>query len=553
MTKPHTRETGIDAAWHTFLGQFTGGLSPAAMANAYVDWALHLMASPEKQAELLRFGATHAADTAAAEDPRFNEKIWSSFPYNILTHGFFATQKWWDIATSGLHGVDPKHAHIVNFSARQWIDMFSPANFAMTNPVVLERTLQENGDNLIRGARYWMEDFNRVISVQPRRTSKFVVGKDLATTPGDVVFRNDLIELIRYRPTTEQLHPEPILIVPAWIMKYYVLDLTEQRSLVAYLRDQGFEVYIISWKNPDKADAALSMQDYVDSGVRASISYIRDQGATRLHAVGYCLGGTLLTIVASAMARDHDNTLSSISLLASQVDFSDPGELGLFINESQIAFLEDMMATRGYLKADQMLGAFQLLRSNDLIWSRVVRHYLLGERTHDNPLMAWNADATRMPAKMHSEYLRRLFLKNELAKGLFKVDGACVALTDIRCPVYCVATETDHVSPWPSVFKLQLLTDTDVTFVLTNGGHNGGMLSEPGHKGRHFRSGNKSEGDRHITAPDWCDRHIPQDGSWWPHWATWLKKQSGDLADPRATLVTALDAAPGRYVTADRV
>ncbi|CAN0602113.1 unnamed protein product, partial [Ectocarpus sp. 12 AP-2014] len=222
-----------------------------------------------------------------------------------------------------------------------------------------------------------------------------------------------------------------------------------------------------------------------------------------------------------------------ISLLASQVDFSEPGELGLFINESQVAFLEDIMKTHGYLRADQMAGAFQLLRSNDLIWSRVVRHYLLGERTQDNPLMAWNADATRMPAKMHSEYLRHLFLNNELAKARYRVDGSTVALTDIRCPIYSVATETDHVSPWTSVFRLAHLTDTDVTFVLTNGGHNGGILSQPGHARRHYRAGQKTEGDPHINAQNWWDQHTPEEGSWWPHWADWLHTKSSGLHNTR--------------------
>lgn len=410
--------------------------------------------------------------------------------------------------------MDPIHANIVNFATRQWLDMFSPANFALTNPQVMQRTREEAGENLIRGAWYWMEDLDRLISQHPRRLSAFTVGGDLGTTPGDVMLRNGLIELIRYRPITGGVHAQPILIVPAWIMKFYILDLTQQRSLVAYLRDQGFEVYIISWKYPDEEDAGRSMQDYVDPGVRAAIETIRSGDAPALHAVGYCLDGTLLAIVAAAMARDGDQSLCSVSLLASQVDFSEPGEPGLFINESQVAFLEDMMAVRGYLRADQMADAFQLLRSNDLIWSRVIRHYLLAERTPDNPLMAWNTDATRMPARMHSEYLRRLFLHNDLAKGRFTVDDASVALPDIRCPVYCVATETDHVSPWESVYRLLLLKDTEVTFVLTNGGHNGGILSEPGHPGRYFRTGHKAEGDPYITATKWLDRHAPQDGSW---------------------------------------
>ncbi len=542
------RDHKTDSIWHAAIGQFTGGLSPAALATAYVDWALHLMASPDKQSELARLALESAAEVDPSKDPRFSAPGWAGYPYNVMAQNFIAAQNWWDAATTGVRGVDPKHGNIVNFAARQWLDMLSPANFPMTNPLVQDRTRQEGGQNLIRGARYWIEDFNRLLTKQPRRPSSYAVGADLGTTPGDVVMRNRLVELIRYHPTTEEVRPEPILIVPAWIMKYYILDLTAQRSLVAYLRDQGFEVYILSWKNPGEEDADLTMQDYIDLGIRAAIAEVTSTKTKRLHAVGYCLGGTLLSIAAAAMARDGDETLASVSLLAAQVDFSEPGELSLFINESQVAFLEDMMRTSGYLKADQMAGAFQLLRSNDLIWSRVIRHYLLGERTQDNPLMAWNADATRMPAAMHSEYLRSLFLKNDLAKGRFKVDDTSVALTNIRCPVYSVGTETDHVSPWQSVYRLGLLTDTEVTFTLTNGGHNGGILSEPGHRGRHFRTGCKTEHQKHVTAQDWYDSTPAQEGSWWPHWAAWLSAHSSAPIKAKKHRRSNLEPAPGRYV-----
>ena len=548
MNKVKDNRRGLDARWHTALGQLSGGLSPAALTTAYMDWWLHLIGSPEKQSQLIKQALVTKTTQDSKSDPRFADPAWDHFPFNVCAQGFLATQNWWDAATTHINGVDPKNAQMVNFGTRQWLDMMSPSNFAATNPQVQMRTQAEGGQNLIRGGQYWIKDFNRLLTKQPRKSPGFSVGQELATTPGDVVLRNDLIELIRYHPTTTKVHPEPILIVPAWIMKYYILDLTEQRSLVAHLRDQGFEVFIMSWKNPDESDADLSMQDYVDLGVRAAIAKIKDLGHGHLHAAGYCLGGTLLAIVAAAMARDHDNGLASVSLLASQVDFSEPGELGLFINESQVNFLEDMMATRGYLKADQMAGAFQLLRSNDLIWSRVIRHYLLGERTPDNPLLAWNADTTRMPARMHSQYLRHLFLGNDLAKGRFRVDDTPIALSDIRAKIYCVATEADHVSPWPSVFKLSLLTDTDVTFVLTNGGHNGGILSEPGHAGRHYRHGQKNEGDAHIIASDWLDAHHPQDGSWWPHWTQWLKQRSAPAQHPQSPPFEVLDAAPGRYV-----
>ncbi|MBT8409570.1 MAG: alpha/beta fold hydrolase [Alphaproteobacteria bacterium] len=549
MSAQETKGPGLDAQWHAALGQFTGGLAPASLMTAYFDWSLHLLTSPEKCAELMRLAITPPAlPRSNHDDKRFSDPAWKAMPYRQIANSFLGVQDWWRAATSDVDGVDPKHAQIVSFAARQWLDMMSPANSAATNPKVISKTLEERGRNLVRGLTYWIEDFNRLLSHRPRPHSEFKVGETLATTPGDVVLRNPRVELIRYLPVTQKVRPEPILIVPAWIMKYYILDLTDQRSLVGYLRDQGFEVYVVSWKNPGADDAGLSMQDYIDLGVRAPMDFLKTHGAKKVHGVGYCLGGTLLTIAAAAMARDGDDVLTSLSLLASQVDFSEPGEIGLFINESQIAFLEDMMAVNGYLRADQMAGAFRMLRSNDLIWSRVIRHYLLGERSSMNALLAWNEDATRMPAKMHSEYLRRLFLGNDLVKGRFPVDDKPVALTDIRTPIYCVGTEKDHVSPWMSVYRLLLLSDTDVTFALTSGGHNGGIVSEPGHPRRHFRVRHKTEGGKHLTAPQWLDQSKPQDGSWWPHWSAWLKQKSGASIKPRPLPATELGAAPGSYV-----
>lgn len=537
-----------DRAYHAAIARLTGGLSPTALATAYLDWSMHLLGSPDKLIEL--WTQTRKGSPIAREDTRFDDPGWGRFPYKLWRDGFLAQQAWWDRATSDVKGVDPKHLNIVNFTTRQMLDMMSPTNFALTNPKVIARTQSERGLNLLRGMQNWVEDFNHLVSGTTRRSKDFIVGDNIAVTPGEVVFRNRLIELLHYPPTGPARVAEPVLITPAWIMKYYVLDLSQQNSVVKYLCDEGFEVYMISWKNPDAADADLGMQDYVDLGIRAAIDVVQQHGHERLHAVGYCLGGTLLAITAAAMARDGDPRFQSITFLASQVDFAEPGELGLYINESQVAFLEDLMEQQGFLKAGQMSGAFRLLRSNDLIWSRVIRHYLLGERTEMNDLMAWNADSTRMPAKMHSEYLRHLFLKNELSKGRYKVDGRPVALSDIKKPIFCLATETDHISPWQSVYRMLLLTDTDVDFVLTNGGHNGGVLSYPTHPRRHFRHSLKVEGDKHVSAPHWFVSTQPQQGSWWPLWTRWLKEKSEAKASPcsRSAKVASLAKAPGTYV-----
>jgi polyhydroxyalkanoate synthase len=434
--------------------------------------------------------------------------------------------------------------------------MNAPSNFPLTNPEILERTISTGGFNLVKGMQHFLEDWERAVSgKKPVGTERFVVGKDVAITPGKVVYRNGLIELIQYAPVTKNVRPEPILIVPAWIMKYYILDLSPQNSLVKYLTEQGFTVFMISWKNPGPEDRSLAMEDYRSSGILTALDVVSSiVPEQKIHAVGYCLGGTLLSITAAAMARDGDDRLASVTLLAAQTDFTEAGELMLFIDESQLSFLEDMMWEQGFLDSRQMAGAFEMLRSNDLIWSRMIHDYLLGERQVMTDLMAWNADATRMPYQMHSDYLRKLFLNNDLAEGRFVAGGEPVSLTDIRVPIFAVGTERDHVAPWRSTYKINLQTETEVTYLLTTGGHNVGIVSELGYAGpRSFRVRKHRPEDHYLDPDRFLIEARQKEGSWWPEWVSWLEEHSGTLTAPPPmgtgeAGLPVLGNAPGSYV-----
>ena len=563
----------IDRAVHAALARVTGGLSPTALAGSVLDWAAHLATSPGKQFELVGTAIEGAMQDFAfawrgclgveqdpstlslQQDSRFRDRAWRSPPFSIYARTFLSIERWWDTATTGLHGVDARNQAMVAFGARQFLDTVAPSNFIWTNPRVLEQTRAEAGINLLRGWGYALEDAVRArTGGKPVGTEAFAVGKTVAVTPGKIIHRNRLAEIIQYAAETPQVHPEPIVIVPAWIMKYYILDLSPMNSLVKYLTQQGFTVFVISWKNPDSDDRDLGLDDYRTYGIKAAIDAATTiTGSRSVHAVGYCLGGTLLAIAAASMGRDRDHRLASLTFFAAQIDFTEAGELMLFINESQVDFLEDMMWERGYLEAGQMAGAFQMLRSNDLIWSRLVHEYLMGERTRPIDIMAWNADATRMPYRMHSEYLRSLFLNNDLAEGRFKVEGRPIALHDIHVPIFAVATEQDHIAPWRSVFKFHVLTDADVTFVLTNGGHNAGVLSEPGHPHRHFRISSQGRNEPYLGPDAWLKTTPVREGSWWPAFMRWLTERSGPLGpvpplgQPWTKFAPIADA-PGSYV-----
>jgi polyhydroxyalkanoate synthase len=552
----------LDRMLHAWQSRFTGGKSPSTVGLAFLDWAAHTSNAPFQSVELgrtalaqwARLGSAAIAGNQAIspdmEDHRFDDDGWRQAPFDLLTQAILLGEEWWDRVARTPRGVDRHNQRIVAFTFRQWLDLWSPSNVPWLNPEVLTATSASGGANLVAGLKNFVRDFASALGGSP--SNEFAIGEDLAATPGKVIFRNELIELIQYSPTTLSVGAEPVLIVPAWIMKYYILDLSPHNSLVRWLVGQGRTVFMISWRNPGADMRNTSLDDYRQQGVMAALDVVQSVGrGTKIHAAGYCLGGTLLLIAAAAMVRDGDDRLASLSLFAAQADFSEAGELQLFITQDQLDFLDDIMQTQGFLDGAQMGGAFQMLRSNDLVFSHAIHDYLLGEKDIPFDLMAWNADVTRLPARMHIEYLRSLYLKNELAEGQFQVAGRPVALDDIKLPIFMVGTERDHVAPWRSVFKLQLLNDGEITFVLTSGGHNAGIVSEPGHKRRHFRIRTREHGARTLGPEEWRKDTPPQEGSWWLEWGAWIERRSGQQVSPPPIGLSALAQlcdAPGAYV-----
>ena len=525
------------------------GLSPESLLLAFTDWFIHVVGDPDKRLELAMRLLQQQPDSALP-DPRFGHPAWQHEPFKTWAHTFVRCDEWWRHATHDVPGTDPHHGDVVAFVVRQWLDLLAPSNLPWTNPLVLQHTVRQHGVNLLRGALYFLQDAQRKAArLPPLGTEAFRVGTQLACTPGKVVLRNALVELIQYSPTSTTVYAQPVLLVPAWIMKYYILDLSPHNSLVRWLVAQGHTVFCLSWRNVQAQQRDLGLEDYRRLGVMEAIDAIaRIVPQRKLHALGYCLGGTLLAMAAAAMAHAGDTRLASVTLLAAQTDFTEPGELQLFIDHAQVHMLDSVMWLRGYLSAEQMSTSFQMLRSNDLIWSRLVHHYMLGQRTPVSDLAAWNADSTRMPQRMHSEYLHRLFLNNDLAAGRYLVDGHPVALQNIRAPLFVVGTEGDHVAPWRSVYKIHYLADTQVSFLLASGGHNAGIVSEPGHANRHYRLQVKEARDCCLSADEWLVSARQQTGSWWPVWQRWLRQHSSTRRVAPPAMGAALMDAPGRYV-----
>jgi polyhydroxyalkanoate synthase subunit PhaC len=553
------------------LATVSGGLAPDVYVNAWWDWYLNLAKQPPKQLQIMQDALAKTLDnwnfalqaatgkplSPAEGDARYAGDAWAQWPFNIYAHTYRNYSEWVRQAWSGVAGVAPENERTLKFVAVNSLEAMSPANYLASNPDLLETTRAEAGQNLVRGFSNWLVDVENTLGGKaPSGTEQFVVGRDVAASPGKVVMRNDLVELIQYSPSTDQVFAEPILIVPAWIMKYYILDLSAKNSLVRYLVSKGHTVFIVSWKNPNASDRGLGMDDYLKLGINATVEAVsRIVPDQKIHSVGYCIGGTLLSIGAAALAGRGDERLGSVTLLAAQQDFSEPGELSVFISPSQLDMLEATMERTGVLKSEQMGAAFAMLRSRDLLWTPAVNTYLRGKRESANDLMAWNADGTRMPCRMHAEYLRGLYLNNALARGEFQAEGRTVDLAAIRIPMFVVGTETDHVAPWQSTYKARALTRSpDYTFLLTSGGHNAGIVSGPVHPRRRHRVRTWLNAAESLPPQEWLATTPPQEGSWWPTWQLWLAQHSTPtlIAPPGMGSAAAgyppIMDAPGEYV-----
>ncbi|WP_419420987.1 PHA/PHB synthase family protein [Legionella sp. D16C41] len=550
----------INKLFQANLAKISLGISPASLGSAYCAWILQLAQSPGHLLALILYPLMHNNESIHYKrcseqlgneaDVRFCKENWQALPWHVYAEVFLQVENWWRYATTDIPGISNQVERTISFCVRQILDALSPSNFIWSNPYLFNETIQSGGLNLIQGMELAFEHMlTRVAGMPPPGAENFIPGKNVAVTPGKIVFTNHLIELIQYEPQTKTVFKEPVLILPAWIMKYYILDLSPHNSLVKWLVAEGHTVFIISWRNPDEKDKNLGMDDYYRLGAMAAIDAVCNiVPKTRIHLMGYCLGGTLAMITAAAMARNNDMRIKSLSLLAAQGDFTKAGELMLFISESEVSFLENMMWERGYLDTKQMAGSFQMLRSYELIWSKMVDDYMSGKQRGMIDLLAWNADATRMPFKMHTEYLEKLFLNNDFAEGHFKVEGEVVAPKNIHVPIFAVSTEKDHVAPWKSVYKIHLMTYTDITFVLTNGGHNAGIVSEPGHKERFYFMKEHKKNMPYLGPNKWLKTSEKYEGSWWIAWHDWLVQHSTKKRVSPPIINKRLPKAPGTYV-----
>ncbi len=541
--------------WEGMFKLATGSMAAAAHTQrASIEAAMHsLQMMTNSYARL--WG--QPGEDVLPSDKRFHNEAWrENLAFDLIKQAYLITAQWMVDVADGLQDLDPDIHKRAVFYTRQFADAMSPTNFAATNPEVIEETIRTGGANLVRGIQNLVGDMQQGrISQVPK--DAFEVGKDLACTPGKVIFRNKLIELIQYTPATEQVRAVPILVIPPWINKYYVMDLSPDNSMFNYLVEAGFTVFTISWKNPDTSLRDLDWEDYMALGPLEGLRVIKAiTGSERVNMVGYCLGGIMLQVTLAYMAAVGDSAANTATYFAAHQDFDDVGDVAVFISDPEVRFLDWLMSiSGGYLDGRNMAATFNTLRANDLLWHYVINNYLLGKTPPDFDLLYWNNDGTRVPQTVHMFLLRNFFLVNNVAKpDYLKMKGVGIDVSRITTPSYTVAAQGDHIVPWRGAFRMRQMVSGPIRLVLAESGHIAGIINPPAHKKRGYWINAESavtEKQPDFDPDAWFEGATHHKGSWWPDWVSWLEKQSGDLVPP-PTLGSdefpAIADAPGSYV-----
>ena len=523
---------------------------PSAVAKAQIDLFNDSFDVWRKTTE--RMLNLRERDSETAKDKRFKHPEWTeNAVFNYVKESYLVAAKSLLSTVRGVKGMDEASSRKVDFYTRQFVDALSPSNFVATNPEVLAATVESGGQNLLRGLENLLTDLDRGegrLSITMTDMKAFDLGENIATTPGKIIYQNDLMQLIQYSPSTSEVRKRPLLIVPPWINKFYVLDLQPRNSFIKWAVDQGHTLFVISWVNPDERLAEKGFEDYLLEGPLAALDAIEQAtGERQVNAIGYCLGGTLLASTAAYLAARDDDRIASATYCVTLVDFTDVGDMAVFIDDEQLAALEKRMRERGYLDAQDMATSFNMLRANDLIWSFVVNNYLLGKEQLPFDLLFWNSDSTRMPAAMHSFYLRTMYQQNLLAKpGGISLAGTPIDLSKVKIPTFILSAREDHIAPWKSTYAATRLYSGPVKFVLSASGHMAGVISAPGSKYGHWTNDNLASG------PDeWFSTATAHKGSWWPVWDEWISRLDNERVaarEPGAGSLPVLEDAPGSYV-----
>ncbi|MGC2825931.1 MAG: class I poly(R)-hydroxyalkanoic acid synthase [Pseudolabrys sp.] len=518
----------------------------ASLGRAYLDlWATTVKRMAGEQAE-----PVVAPDP---KDKRFADADWSQNQFfDFLKQAYLLTAQWGDRLVKDAAGVDEATRKKAEFYVKQIANAISPSNFVLTNPELLRETFSSNAENLVRGMQMLSEDIKAghgTLKIRQSDPSVFDVGRNLAVTPGKVVFQNDLMQLIQYEATTKEVLKTPLLIVPPWINKFYILDLTPDKSFIKWCVDQGTTVFVVSWVNPDAKLAQKSFEDYMREGVITALDQVEAAtGEKQANAIGYCVGGTLLSITLAYLAAKKQNRVKSATLFAAQVDFTYAGDLMVFVDEERVKQLEMHMKEQGYLEASRMANTFNMLRSNDLIWPYIINNYMRGKMPLPFDILYWNSDATRMPADNHSFYLRNCYLDNKLARGEMEIAGVTLDMDKVTIPIYNLATREDHIAPANSVLFGSQFFGGPVRYVLAGSGHIAGVINPPGKPKYQYWTGEKPSGS---NVENWLKKAKEHPGSWWPDWLEWLKAQDPETVPARKIgggKLKPIEDAPGSYV-----